>query len=62
MCATYSVHRNVHVYVFLQVKSVMNGLFHALREEFDLEESHSGESVLKIVLSTIKVVYSYSEI
>lgn len=63
MCATYSIHKSVHVYdVLLQVKWVMNGLFRFLRADFDLQESYSGESVLKTVLSTIKVVYSYSEI
>lgn len=46
----------------LQVKWVMNGLFHSLREEFDLQETYSGESVLEMILSNIKVVYSYSEI
>ncbi|XP_026777443.3 FK506-binding protein 15 isoform X1 [Pangasianodon hypophthalmus] len=40
----------------VQVKWVMNGLFRSLRAEFDLQESYSGESVLKIVLSTIKCV------
>ncbi|XP_060768399.1 FK506-binding protein 15 [Neoarius graeffei] len=39
-----------------QVKWVMNGLFRFLRAEFDLQESYSGESVLKTVLSTIKCV------
>ncbi|MCJ8748663.1 hypothetical protein PDJAM_G00167330 [Pangasius djambal] len=40
----------------VQVKWVMNGLFRSLRAEFDLQESYSGESVLKRVLSTIKCV------
>ncbi|XP_017315979.1 FK506-binding protein 15 isoform X1 [Ictalurus punctatus] len=40
----------------VQVKWVMNGLFHSLRAEFDRHESYSGESVLQIVLSTIKCV------
>lgn len=44
------------MYHMLQVKWVMNRLFHSLREEFDLQESYSGESVLQMVLSTIKVV------
>ncbi|KAF4073118.1 hypothetical protein AMELA_G00255140 [Ameiurus melas] len=40
----------------VQVKWVMNRLFHSLRAEFDQHETYSGESVLQIVLSTIKCV------
>ncbi|GAA6095226.1 FK506-binding protein 15 isoform X2 [Tachysurus ichikawai] len=40
----------------VQVKWVMNELFHSLRAQFDLQESQPGETVLKIVLSTIKCV------
>lgn len=59
MCVTSSVHKGMHVHdVLLQVKWVMNELFHSLRAQFDLQESQPGETVLKIVLSTIKVEYS----
>ncbi|XP_060718584.1 FK506-binding protein 15 [Tachysurus vachellii] len=40
----------------VQVKWLMNELYHSLRAQFDLQESQPGESVLKIVLSTIKCV------
>ncbi|KAM9440964.1 FK506-binding protein 15 isoform 1-T1 [Clarias gariepinus] len=40
----------------VQLKWVMNGLFRALRAEFDQQESYSGEFVLNVVLSTIKHV------
>uniref|UniRef100_A0A8B9GU95 peptidylprolyl isomerase n=1 Tax=Astyanax mexicanus TaxID=7994 RepID=A0A8B9GU95_ASTMX len=38
-----------------EVKRVMNGVFHSLRGEFDLQESYSGSDVLKVIVSTIKV-------
>lgn len=41
--------------VYLQVKRVMNGVFHSLRGEFDLSESYSGQAVLEVIVSTIKV-------
>ena len=41
--------------VYLQVKRVMNGVFHSLRAEFDLSESYSGQAVLGVIVSTIKV-------
>uniref|UniRef100_A0A671YVH7 peptidylprolyl isomerase n=1 Tax=Sparus aurata TaxID=8175 RepID=A0A671YVH7_SPAAU len=37
------------------VKRVMNGVFHSLRGEFDLSESYSGQAVLEVIVTTIKV-------
>uniref|UniRef100_A0AAQ4QBU3 peptidylprolyl isomerase n=1 Tax=Gasterosteus aculeatus aculeatus TaxID=481459 RepID=A0AAQ4QBU3_GASAC len=37
------------------VKRVMNGVFHSLRAEFDLAESYSGQAVLGLIVTTIKV-------
>lgn len=45
----------VLVLVLAQVKRVMNGVFHSLREEFDLSESYTGQDVLGVIVSTIKV-------
>lgn len=45
----------IRLVVFLQVKRVMNGVFHSLRAEFDLHESYSGQVVLGIIVTTIKV-------
>ncbi|TKS78016.1 FK506-binding protein 15 [Collichthys lucidus] len=42
--------------VYLQVKRVMNGVFHSLRGEFDLSESYSGQAVLGVIVTTIKNV------
>uniref|UniRef100_A0A8C6LQ31 peptidylprolyl isomerase n=1 Tax=Nothobranchius furzeri TaxID=105023 RepID=A0A8C6LQ31_NOTFU len=42
-------------FVLLQVKRVMNGVFHSLRVEFDLHESYSGQAVLEVIVTTIKV-------
>ncbi|XP_046694684.1 FK506-binding protein 15 isoform X2 [Silurus meridionalis] len=42
-----------------QVKLVMNGLFRSLRAEFNLQETYPGESVLTIVLNTIKVTLQF---
>lgn len=42
-------------FVLLQVKRVMNGVFHSLRAEFDLSESYSGQAVLGVIVTTIKV-------
>ncbi|XP_061674478.1 FK506-binding protein 15-like isoform X7 [Syngnathoides biaculeatus] len=39
-----------------EVKRVMNGVFHSLRGEFDLNESYSGHTVLGVVVNTIKSV------
>ncbi|XP_053181784.1 FK506-binding protein 15 [Scomber japonicus] len=39
-----------------EVKRVMNGVFHSLRGEFDLNESYSGQAVLGVIVSTIKNV------
>uniref|UniRef100_A0A7N8WMT3 peptidylprolyl isomerase n=1 Tax=Mastacembelus armatus TaxID=205130 RepID=A0A7N8WMT3_9TELE len=38
-----------------EVKRVMNGVFHSLRGEFDLSESYSGQAVLGVIVTTIKV-------
>uniref|UniRef100_A0AAQ5XMY7 peptidylprolyl isomerase n=1 Tax=Amphiprion ocellaris TaxID=80972 RepID=A0AAQ5XMY7_AMPOC len=38
-----------------KVKRVMNGVYHSLRGEFDLSESYSGQAVLGVIVSTIKV-------
>ncbi|KAL7838354.1 hypothetical protein AOLI_G00267580 [Acnodon oligacanthus] len=40
----------------VQVKQVMNGLFHSLRTQFDMQEFYTGDSVLKSLLKTIKRV------
>uniref|UniRef100_A0A8C6LU13 peptidylprolyl isomerase n=1 Tax=Nothobranchius furzeri TaxID=105023 RepID=A0A8C6LU13_NOTFU len=45
-------------FVLLQVKRVMNGVFHSLRVEFDLHESYSGQAVLEVIVTTIKVTVS----
>ncbi|KAI4875720.1 hypothetical protein NFI96_005573 [Prochilodus magdalenae] len=39
-----------------QVKRVMNGLFHSLRAQFEMQEFYTGDSVLKVLLKTIKRV------
>uniref|UniRef100_A0A665W3Z8 peptidylprolyl isomerase n=1 Tax=Echeneis naucrates TaxID=173247 RepID=A0A665W3Z8_ECHNA len=41
--------------LYLQVKRVMNGVFHSLRGEFDLSESYTGQAVLAVIVTTIKV-------
>uniref|UniRef100_A0A7N6BEI3 peptidylprolyl isomerase n=1 Tax=Anabas testudineus TaxID=64144 RepID=A0A7N6BEI3_ANATE len=41
--------------VYVQVKRVMNGVFHSLRGEFDLSESYTGHDVLGVIVTTIKV-------
>uniref|UniRef100_A0A096M9T5 peptidylprolyl isomerase n=1 Tax=Poecilia formosa TaxID=48698 RepID=A0A096M9T5_POEFO len=38
-----------------EVKRVMNGVFHSLRAEFDLSESYSGQTVLGVIVTTIKI-------
>ncbi|KAK2837101.1 hypothetical protein Q5P01_014313 [Channa striata] len=40
----------------VEVKRVMNGVFHSLRGEFDLSESYSGQAVLGVIVTTIKNV------
>lgn len=45
----------VCVCVCLQVKRVMNGVFHSLRGEFEVGESYNGQAVLGIIVATIKV-------
>ncbi|KAM6316262.1 FK506-binding protein 15 isoform 2-T2 [Podargus strigoides] len=39
-----------------EVKKIMNGVFHSLRGEFELEETYSGRMVLGVVMNTIKTV------
>ncbi|XP_052537214.1 FK506-binding protein 15 isoform X1 [Tympanuchus pallidicinctus] len=39
-----------------EVKKIMNGVFHSLRDEFELEETYSGRMVLGVVMNTIKTV------
>ncbi|XP_072244718.1 FK506-binding protein 15 isoform X2 [Leuresthes tenuis] len=39
-----------------EVKRVMNGVFHSLRAEFDLNESYSGQAVLAAIVTNIKNV------
>uniref|UniRef100_A0A672Z4M7 peptidylprolyl isomerase n=1 Tax=Sphaeramia orbicularis TaxID=375764 RepID=A0A672Z4M7_9TELE len=43
------------------VKRVMNGVFHSLRGEFDLSESYSGQAVLGVIVTTIKLLFHYNE-
>ncbi|XP_033992181.1 FK506-binding protein 15 [Trematomus bernacchii] len=38
-----------------RVKHVMNGVFHSLRGQFDLSESYSGQAVLGVIVTTIKI-------
>lgn len=47
--------RSSMVCVCLQVKRVMNGVFHSLRGEFEVGESYNGQAVLGIIVTTIKV-------
>uniref|UniRef100_A0A671YY58 peptidylprolyl isomerase n=1 Tax=Sparus aurata TaxID=8175 RepID=A0A671YY58_SPAAU len=51
-----SMHNALLVIFHLQVKRVMNGVFHSLRGEFDLSESYSGQAVLEVIVTTIKNV------
>uniref|UniRef100_A0A7N6BP70 peptidylprolyl isomerase n=1 Tax=Anabas testudineus TaxID=64144 RepID=A0A7N6BP70_ANATE len=46
----------VTICVYVQVKRVMNGVFHSLRGEFDLSESYTGHDVLGVIVTTIKNV------
>ncbi|XP_070811845.1 FK506-binding protein 15 [Pituophis catenifer annectens] len=39
-----------------EVKKIMNGVFHSLRGQFELEESYTGRIVLGVVMSTIKAI------
>ncbi|XP_038123673.1 FK506-binding protein 15 isoform X3 [Cyprinodon tularosa] len=39
-----------------EVKRVMNGVFHSLRAEFEVNESYSGKAVLGVIVTTIKNV------
>uniref|UniRef100_A0A671YVK3 peptidylprolyl isomerase n=1 Tax=Sparus aurata TaxID=8175 RepID=A0A671YVK3_SPAAU len=52
------MHNALLVIFHLQVKRVMNGVFHSLRGEFDLSESYSGQAVLEVIVTTIKVTGS----
>uniref|UniRef100_A0A670ZNW4 peptidylprolyl isomerase n=1 Tax=Pseudonaja textilis TaxID=8673 RepID=A0A670ZNW4_PSETE len=38
------------------VKKIMNGVFHSLRGQFEIEESYTGRIVLGVVMSTIKTI------
>ena len=49
------MHKALLIIFYLQVKRVMNGVFHSLRTEFDLSESYSGQAVLEVIVTTIKV-------
>ncbi|XP_028851489.1 FK506-binding protein 15 isoform X2 [Denticeps clupeoides] len=40
----------------VEVKRVMNGVFHSLRAEFDLNETYSGSTVITVLVNTIKNV------
>lgn len=42
-------------HVVTQVKKIMNQVFQSLREEFELEESYNGRSILGTIMNTIKV-------
>uniref|UniRef100_A0A3Q4B3S1 peptidylprolyl isomerase n=1 Tax=Mola mola TaxID=94237 RepID=A0A3Q4B3S1_MOLML len=48
--------RRITSCVYVQVKRVMNGVFHSLREQFDFDESYSGQAVLGVIVTTIKNV------
>ncbi|KAJ7994014.1 hypothetical protein DPEC_G00261560 [Dallia pectoralis] len=39
-----------------EVKRVMNGVYHSLRGEFDLNDSYTGSAVLGVIVNTIKSV------
>ncbi|XP_070614635.1 FK506-binding protein 15 isoform X6 [Erythrolamprus reginae] len=39
-----------------EVKKIMNGVFHSLRGQFELEEPYTGRIVLGVVMSTIKTI------
>uniref|UniRef100_A0A8C9BUI7 peptidylprolyl isomerase n=1 Tax=Phocoena sinus TaxID=42100 RepID=A0A8C9BUI7_PHOSS len=39
-----------------KVKKIMNQVFQSLREEFELEESYNGRSILGTIMNTIKMV------
>ncbi|XP_077601241.1 FK506-binding protein 15-like isoform X2 [Stigmatopora nigra] len=41
-------------YTATEVKRVMNAVFHSLRGEFDLNENYTGQTVLRILMNTIK--------
>lgn len=42
-------------HIFMQVKKIMNQVFHDLRGEFELEESYDGRTILGTIMHTIKV-------
>ncbi|XP_041914928.1 FK506-binding protein 15 isoform X1 [Alosa sapidissima] len=39
-----------------QLKQVMNRVFHSLKEEFDLQQTYTGSTILKLAFKTIKSV------
>ena len=43
------------LFLFLQVKKIMNNVYRGLREEFDADESYTGSEILAIILTAIKV-------
>uniref|UniRef100_A0A670ZP03 peptidylprolyl isomerase n=1 Tax=Pseudonaja textilis TaxID=8673 RepID=A0A670ZP03_PSETE len=52
---TKSIHRTSPTTSGEEVKKIMNGVFHSLRGQFEIEESYTGRIVLGVVMSTIKV-------
>uniref|UniRef100_A0A8C5RSR9 peptidylprolyl isomerase n=1 Tax=Laticauda laticaudata TaxID=8630 RepID=A0A8C5RSR9_LATLA len=53
---TKNIHRNSPTTSGEEVKKIMNGVFHSLRGQFELEESYTGRIVLSVVMSTIKTI------
>uniref|UniRef100_A0A670ZP41 peptidylprolyl isomerase n=1 Tax=Pseudonaja textilis TaxID=8673 RepID=A0A670ZP41_PSETE len=54
---TKSIHRTSPTTSGEEVKKIMNGVFHSLRGQFEIEESYTGRIVLGVVMSTIKVAF-----
>uniref|UniRef100_A0A8C6VPY8 peptidylprolyl isomerase n=1 Tax=Naja naja TaxID=35670 RepID=A0A8C6VPY8_NAJNA len=53
---TKIIHRTSPTTSGEEVKKIMNGVFHSLRGQFELEESYTGRTVLGVVMSTIKTI------
>uniref|UniRef100_A0A670ZNR4 peptidylprolyl isomerase n=1 Tax=Pseudonaja textilis TaxID=8673 RepID=A0A670ZNR4_PSETE len=53
---TKSIHRTSPTTSGEEVKKIMNGVFHSLRGQFEIEESYTGRIVLGVVMSTIKTI------
>uniref|UniRef100_A0A670ZNW6 peptidylprolyl isomerase n=1 Tax=Pseudonaja textilis TaxID=8673 RepID=A0A670ZNW6_PSETE len=51
-----SIHRTSPTTSGEEVKKIMNGVFHSLRGQFEIEESYTGRIVLGVVMSTIKTI------